>query len=144
MAAAETLVEVIGATTSGLFGTTPSDVQKAFASLATVKQFGTFAKGFFARFTNKCLGYFLGRTLSDHVGEGRRFRTLTQQGEFSKALDTHCKEAARIVEAYAGEWFSKTNWEKGGISRAEATKFVDYAMKKAVAELKQGARADAE
>jgi hypothetical protein len=144
MAAAETLVEVIGAKTNGLFGTTPSDVQKAFASLATVKQFGTFTKGFFARFTNKCLGYFLSRTLSDHVGEGRRFRTLTQQGEFSKALDTHCKEAARIVEAYAGEWFSKTNWEKGGISRAEATKFVGYAMTKAVAELKQGARADAE
>jgi hypothetical protein len=37
MAAAETLIEVIGARTSGLFGAAPSDVQKAFATLATVK-----------------------------------------------------------------------------------------------------------
>jgi hypothetical protein len=144
MAAAEVLTQVVGANVNGLFGTTPGDVQTAFSKLATVRRFSTFAKNFFARFTNKCLGYFLSRTLSDHVGADRRFTTLAQQAEFSKALETHCKEAAHIVEEYSGEWFSKTNWEKGGISRADATKFVGYAMKKMVAELRQGARPDAQ
>ena len=44
-------------------------------------------RDFFSRLTNKCLDYFLSRALSYHVGEGRRFTTLAQQAEFSKALD---------------------------------------------------------
>jgi hypothetical protein len=144
MAAAEVLTEVIGARTRGLFGTSPADVQKALADLATVKQFGTVARGFFARFTNKCLGYFLSRVLADQVGEGRRFATLAQQAEFSKALKSHCNEAAVIVERFSGEWFSKANWVEGGISRKAAAAFTAVAMRKLVEELTQGARPDGE
>jgi hypothetical protein len=90
MAAAETLTEVIGQRTHSLFGTTPDDVQQAFSKLATNKQFSTFAKDFFARFTNKCMNYFLSRALPHNVGEGQRFTTLSQQAEFTKALETHC------------------------------------------------------
>jgi hypothetical protein len=143
MAAAETLTEVIGQRTKSLFGTTPDDVQQAFSKLATNKQFSIFAKDFFARFTDKCMNYFLSRALSHHVGEGQRFTTLSQQAEFTKALESHCREAARIVEEYSGGWVSKKNWETGGaITREDIAAFTGYAMKKLVDELKQGARSD--
>jgi len=143
MAAAETLTEVIGGRTRSLFEVTPEEVRQAFAQLATVKQFSRFAKDFFARFTNKCLAYFLSRALPLHVGEGRRFATLAEQAEFSEALRIHCREAAKIVERYAGEWFSKTRWEQQGIPREAARRFTSRAMGKLLDELKQGARPDA-
>ncbi|MBN2291557.1 MAG: hypothetical protein JXM70_03970 [Pirellulales bacterium] len=142
MAASETMLRLVGGRTQSLFGTTPEDVRDAFSGLATNKQFSTFARDFFSRLTNKCLDYFVSRAVSYHVGEGRRFRTLAQQGEFAKALNTHCREASRIVEEFSGGWFSKTNWEKGGISRQEAAGFTHVAMSKVVAELKEGAQAD--
>jgi len=142
MAASETMAEIIGSRTQSLFGTTPDDVKNAFSKLATNKQFSTFARDFFSRLTNKCLDYFVSRAVAHHVGEGRRFRTLAQQGEFTKALGTHSREASRIVEDFSGGWFSKTNWEKKGISRQDAAGFAHVAMKKIVAELKEGARTD--
>jgi hypothetical protein len=142
MAASETMAEIIGSRTQSLFGTTPDDVKNAFSKLATNKQFSIFARDFFSRLTNKCLDYFVSRAVAHHVGEGRRFRTLAQQGEFTKALGTHSREASRIVEDFSGGWFSKTNWEKKGISRQDAAGFAHVAMKKIVAELKEGARTD--
>ena len=144
MAAAETLTRVIGARTQSLFGIAPEDVKNAFSRLGTNRQFSIFARDFFSRLTNKCLAYFLSCTLSCHVGEGRRFATLAQQAEFTKALETHCKEASRIVETFSGGWFSKTNWEQGGISRDKAAGFAHVAMNKLVAELKEGAHSDVE
>jgi len=82
--------------------------------------------------------------MSCHVGEGRRFETTAKQSEFSKALETHCYEASKIVEQFSGEWYSKTNWQKGGVSREDAGNFAYGAMRKLVAELKEGARSDAE
>jgi hypothetical protein len=143
-AAVEALAKVIGAQTTGLFQTTPEQVRSAFAELATVKRFGAFARTFFARLTTKILDYFLSRVLSHDLGEGRRFTTLSQQAEFTQALEIHCKEASLIVEKFAGEWLSKTNWEKGGIPRTAAGGFAGYAFTKLVDELKEGARSDAD
>lgn len=145
MAASETIAKYVGSRAQGgLFGLSASDVQAAFASLATVKQFSAFAKHFFSRVTNRCLNYYLSRAMSYHLGEGRRFATLSQQGEFTNALALHCHQASVIVERFSGEWFSKTNWEKSGIPREEAAKFTHVAMGKLVAELKAGARSDAQ
>lgn len=141
MAVVETIMEVVGARVQNLFGTTPGDVHRAFHELATVKNFGLFAKDFFGRFTYKCVSYFLSKALSHHVGEGQRFATLKQQAEFSEAMATHCKEAAKIVQDYAGDWFSKHNWETdGNITRKDIADFTSYAMWKLTQELKQGAR----
>lgn len=140
MAASETMAQFIGSQIQGLFETTADDVKNAFSNLATNKQFSIFARDFFARLTNKLLDYFVSRAVANHVGEGRRFRTLAQQGEFSKALGRHSREASRIVEEFSGGWFSKTNWEKKGISRQDAAGFAHVAMKKILTELKEGAR----
>lgn len=140
MAAAETIARELGTRTSSLFGTQPQDVQRALRGLATNKSFSEFSKQFFARITNRCLEYFLSRAVSHHIGEGQRFSTLAQQSEFSRALEQHCREASKIVEVFSGGWFSKTNWEKGGISRDDARGFAHIAMRKLVDELKAGAR----
>jgi hypothetical protein len=142
MAATETMSQIIGSRTQSLFGTTSDDVKNAFSKVATNKQFSIFARDFFARLTNKCLDYFVSKAVSHHLGEGKRFRTLAQQGEFIKALGTHSREASKIIEEFSGGWFSKTNWEKKGISRKDAAGFTHVAMKKIVAELKEGAQTD--
>ncbi len=144
MAAAETLSRVIGERTQSLFGTTAEDVRRELAQLATSRQFSVFTRLFFARLTERYLDYFLSRALALHVGEGKRFATLAQQAEFSAALRLHCQEGSKIVEEFAGGWFSKTNWEKGGISRREASGFAHVAMQKIATELKQGARPNGE
>ncbi|MCC7066290.1 MAG: hypothetical protein IT456_26080 [Planctomycetes bacterium] len=140
MAANETLCRVLGERTQSLFGTDPSAVQREMGKLGTHRQFSIFCHQFFARLTERYLNYFLSRTLPQNIGEGRRFTTLAQQAEFSKALGTHCDQATRIMQEFSGSWFSKTNWETGGITRKQTSGFVHIAMKKIVGELKEGAR----
>jgi len=76
------------------------------------------------------------------AGGARRFSTISQADVFRRALTTHCHEASMIVEQFSGEWFSKTNYQQGGISREDASNFSYGAMCKLAAELKEGARED--
>jgi hypothetical protein len=140
MAAAETVAGHVGGLTANLFGASPDDVRRAFAGLDTVAKFGEFYRHYFARYTFKCLDYYLSRTLSAQVGAGRRFNTLAQQAAFASALETHCREAAAVVERFAGEWRAKTDREKGTITRTDAAVFLHGAMKKLLAALKAGGR----
>jgi len=84
----------------------------------------------------------LSRELSDHVGPGRRFASLDDHQAFRSALDQHCFEAARIVEEFAGGWFSKTHYETG-ITPDKARGFVFVALKKIGRELRRRRKADA-
>jgi len=137
MAAAETLTKLLGERSRSLFGTSPGDVQRELAGLATTKQFGTLARDFFAGLTRRYLTFFLSRELSNHVGGERRFASTSDHAEFNAALDLHCRQASRIVEEFAGSWFSKTNWEQG-ITPENVRGFAWVALKKLRAELKKG------
>src|SRR5262249_17860026 len=129
-----------GRLTGRLFEAAPEDVRREFARLRTGKQFGVFARDFFARFTYRVLNFFLSKALPEEVGDGKRFRTLAQQAEFTKALEPHCREAAAILESYSGDWLMKHNWEeRGEITRDMAAAFTGYAMTKLTAELRQRA-----
>lgn len=141
MAATETISKVVGERAPSLFAAGPEDVRSALAALGTTTRFSGFARQFFARLTNRCLDYFLSRALAHHTGGDRRFATLAQQARFGEALSLHCREASRIVEEFSGGWFSKTNWERGGITRKEAGGFAHVAMLKLSSELRAGARA---
>jgi hypothetical protein len=138
-AAAETLVRVVGGACDGLFETGPAEVRHALGQLDTVARFGSFAREFVARLTFKCLDYYLSRVMTNHTGEGGRFATLAQQAEFTDALETHCREAAVIVERFAGEWRSKEQWEAGDVTREAATRFIGGAVNKLIDELRKGA-----
>ena len=139
-ALAETLSKRVATDLPSLFSPSPGDVRKAFHDYHTVKNFSSLARDFFARLTDRYLGYFLSKTLGNHVGEGRRFATLSQVACFRDALRTHCHEAAKIVEAFSGDWFSKTNWQQQGAPMSEVSKFAFGAMTKLTAELKEGAK----
>jgi hypothetical protein len=137
MAAAETLTSVLGQRTQSLFGTSAEDVQRELARLATKKQFGDLARDFFASVTRRYLGFYLSRELSNHVGGDRRFANISEHTDFNSALELHCRQASKIVEDFAGSWFSKTNWEEG-ITPDHAKRFAWVALKKLRAELKRG------
>lgn len=137
MAAAEALTSLTTNKTNSLFGTTPEDVQRAFRSFSSTTQFSSLAREFFSRLSNKYLGYFLSRTLSNYVGGNGRFKNLEKHTEFNAALAHHCRQATRIIEKFSGEWFSKNTY-KGGITPEKAAGFVFVALKKIRSELSKG------
>lgn len=137
LAAVESLTKLAGEKTRSLFGATPEGVQRAFRSFSTTKEFGTLGRDFFSRFLGRYLTYFLSRELSNHVGRGQRFANIQEHSAFNQALDLYCRQAARIVEEFAGGWFSKTHYE-GGIDLRKAGDFAFVALKKIRSELAKG------
>lgn len=132
MGAAESLTTTLGHRTESLFGTSPEDVQRELAKLATRKNFSALAREFFSRLSERYLTYFLSRQLSN------QFRNVDESRQFREALSLHCKQASKIVEEFAGGWYSKANFE-GGITPADAASFVYVALKKLRSELDKGA-----
>lgn len=144
MAATETITAFVGRETQSLFGTTTEDIRSAFRQLATNKQFGLLSREFFSRFTQRYLSYFLSRELSNHVGSGKRFSSISDHTEFKRALEGHCHQAAEIVEKFSGGWFSKTNYFEGQISQEKTAGYVYVALKKLRAELTKRGETDNE
>lgn len=143
VATVEILTQVVGARAGNLFGTTPDEVRRALAELATVKQFGLFAKQYFSRFAFKWLNYVLSMTLPLHVGAGRRFRTVADQARFTDALETHCREATIVLLKYSGQWASKERLRLvGDVTRERTQRFLGGAMAKLLEELRHREAAD--
>jgi hypothetical protein len=130
MGAAETLTSVLRERTATLFES--QDVQQALGRLATPRQFSRLARDFFSRLTERYLTYFLSRELSIQLGG------VSANREFRQALSLHCRQASKIVEQFAQEWFSKANYQ-GGITPRKAAGFIGHAVEKLRAELQQGA-----
>ena len=138
MGAAESLAADIGARSQSLFGTTPEDVQRSLARLVRPKQFSILARDFFARLTERYLGYFLSRELSKHIGHEQRFPDLAARGAFNEALSLHCRQASRIIREFSEHWFSKTAFESG-ITPENAAGFIHVALRKIQDEVAKGA-----
>jgi hypothetical protein len=137
LSAVESLQAVARCSLDDLFGTngdSPDRTREVLAGLATVKQFGILAQDFFARLLRRHLAYYLSRQLPKHVGVAERFPTLREHSDFDDALELHCREAARIVTRFAGEWHSKNTFE-GGITQKKAGGFIHVAMEKLRKEL---------
>ncbi|MGI8960597.1 MAG: hypothetical protein ACR2IV_12690 [Bryobacteraceae bacterium] len=132
MGAAESLATVLAERTASLFGSTAEDVRRELSRLGTPGNFSLLARDFFARLAERYLTYFLSRELSNQLG------TIDANRQFREALSIHCRQASRIVEKFAADWFSKANY-KGGITPRKVAWFIGYAMTKLGAELKQGA-----
>ena len=132
MGAAESLASLLRERTTSMFGTTPDMVRNELAALATKKQFSTLARDFFGRLTERYLAYFLSRRTSS------QFRSVPDNREFREALSLHCRQASKIVEEFAGSWYSKANYE-GGITSRKAANFVHVALTKLRKELEKGA-----
>jgi hypothetical protein len=140
LAATEALTGLLAERSSNLFETTPAEVRRAARSLSTQTGFAKLAHEFFARLTRRFLTYHLDRDLGLHVGGNGVFDTPKAHDEFVGRLSVHCREVAEITRRYAGEWYSKHNFQ-GGITEPKAGKFVSHCLQKLQKELEsRGAR----
>jgi hypothetical protein len=142
LAAVESLTATVGPTLPSLFGQTPEEVQRAFGLFSGGDRFSTLAREFFSRLTQRCLDYYLSRELNNHIGLGARFRDDQARSEFDGALDRHCREASRIVEAFAGGWYGKNVYQGDGLTPDDIRKFAPVAFRKIRAELRKRRDAD--
>jgi hypothetical protein len=129
LSAVETLMELGRRRTPSLIGSAADDTRDTLREHSTSNRFGILAHEFFARFMNRFLAYHLSRELSRHVGPGQRFSDIAQHNAFNDALDLHCRQAARIVQEFAGDWYGKANYE-AGITLRKAKGFVRHALEK--------------
>ncbi len=133
--AGEALLNLAGLQTANLFSGSRADAKAAIRSLSTQKGFGKLGQKFFGRFVARFLNFYLSRATAATLGSAR-VQNLGDIAEFNKALELHCQESARIVKDFCGDWYSKTEYEKG-IELSDASKFVAVAVKKLGKELKQ-------
>jgi hypothetical protein len=129
LAAVESLTAQLTARSASLFDTTPAEVRAAAKGLSTPTGFSNLAHDFFARFTRRFLMYHLSRELSNHVGGNGCFADPDAHSAFVNELGVHCREVAAIARKYAGDWYSKANFE-GGITPAKARRFTNHVLKK--------------
>ncbi|MBO6716750.1 MAG: hypothetical protein JJ913_02200 [Rhizobiaceae bacterium] len=134
-AVVQSLASVVGRELPQLFGSTAEDVRSALGRFAGKDSFGRLARDFLATLTLKHLDYYLSRAMPDFVGTASRFDDVADPTRFNEALELHCREASRIVEDFAGTWFSKTQYETG-ITPEKARGFALVALRKIGAELK--------
>jgi hypothetical protein len=131
--AGEAISSLAGSRTVSLFGASSADVQNAIRSLSTKKGFGELGQRFFGRFVSRFLNFYLSRVTAATLG-GPRLRNLGDIAHFNDALGTHCDQSARIVRDFCGEWYSKTEYQKG-IDLENTSRFVAVAFKKLRSEL---------
>ena len=99
-----------------LFGPTPEEVRREIGRCASGDRFAALAREFFARLTQRSLDYYLSRELANHTGNGQRFADDAARARFDEALWRHCREASRIVEAFAGGWYGRNVYQRDGLS----------------------------
>jgi hypothetical protein len=142
MAAVESLAALVGPNLPSLFEPSAAEVQREIGRFAGGERFSALAREFFARLTQRSLDYYLSRELSSHIGPGERFGDDMERSQFDAALGRHCREASRIVEAFAGGWYGKNIYQGTGLTPEAVRRFAPVAFKKIRAELRK--RRDAE
>lgn len=127
----DALTETVASSGPTLFGSTFEDTQRAFRTFSTRDRFGELARRFFAAFMRRTLRTFVERELANHVGSGRALNSAQAASDFGAALDRHVWQTSRIVEDFAGGWYSKRNWETTGqVSGQDAQAFSAVALRK--------------
>ena len=132
----------IGDALPGLFEATPADVQSAARRLSWQSGISDLARSFFGRLLSDSLSTWLSRTLSTHVGEGRRFINSSDRADFERALEQYTREATRMIKEFAPGWYGKRLHMDGQITTETATVFGAVAFKKITEELRRKRDAD--
>ena len=132
------LTDTVAQQGPSFFGSSLDDLQNAFRAYSTQAQFGRLAHRFFGDFFARLLNSYVNRELSNHVGTSPGLSNLNQSRQFLEALDLHARQSSRIVEDFAGGWYSRHNWEsQGAVNRDETQRFMAYALRKLRSDLKQ-------
>lgn len=138
----QALTDTVAREGASLFDGDAADVQRAFRAYSTRASYGVLARRFFAAFASRALASFVDRELANHYGSNTPPGSRESAIEFRRELDRHVWQTARIVEDFAGDWYSKHNWEsKGRISPEETQRFLAIALRKLRRELQSEAEA---
>lgn len=132
-AAGEALTSLANPKANTLFGENEETVKSALREFSTTKGFGQLGQKFFGLFMSRFLNFYLSRITASCMG-GEKLQQLGDLSQFNGALRQHCEESARIVKDFAGEWYSKTEYQKG-IDKKNTSGFLAVALKKLQAEL---------
>ena len=131
--AGEALLSLLGTRTVSLFGGSIADVRNAVRSFSTTKGFGQLGQRFFGRFIARFLNFYLSRVTAATLGSPR-LRDVGDVVQFNEVLRAHCDQSALIVRDFCGEWYSKTEYQKG-IDLRNTSRFLAVAVKKVRSEL---------
>lgn len=118
-----------------LFGQGAEELQHAVRAFSTKQGFAELGQEFFSSFMTRFLNFYLSRATAAQAG-GEMLQQVGDISEFNSALSKHCRQTARIVHDYCGEWYSKTEFTQG-ISLDNTSRFMAIAVKKLQSELRQ-------
>lgn len=128
----ESLTQTVASQTGSLFLSGLDDAREAYRQFSSQRGFANLAHLFFARLLSRSLRYFTDHEAANHLGGDGRLRTEADLRRFNEDVDRYAAEAARIVEDFAGSWYSKRRW-LGGVDQTEGVAAV--AMRKIADEL---------
>jgi hypothetical protein len=118
-----------------LFGSDLEQVKIAIKDLSTKKGFSVLGQKFFGLFMAQFLNFYLSRITATAIN-GAVIQQIGDISHFNETLRIHCEQSARVVYDFCGEWYSKTEFQKG-IDLNNTSGFIAVAIKKLQAELNQ-------
>lgn len=134
LALREVLTETIGKRCSSLFDTTLEDIRLACFNYSSPDKFAKLSRLYFSNVLNRCLQFFVSKESANKLGHSRKFDDIFELSDFNKSLQSYCFQSAKIVEKFAGGWYSKHLW-LDKLSENDAKGFVFIAMDKLRAEI---------
>jgi hypothetical protein len=134
-AAGEAIARLAEAKANTLFGSGSEEVQDALRELSTKAGFARLGQRFFGGFMARFLNFYLSRITAGQVG-GPSLRQVGDLTRLNEALVKHCHQSALIVRDFCGDWYSKTEFQKG-IDLDNTSSFMAVALKKLKAELQK-------
>jgi len=129
LALREVFTETIGQRCRSLFGTTLEDIRLACRNYSSADRFAKLSRLFFSKVLNRCLQFFVSKETANNIGRGRKFEDIFELSGFNIALKSYCFQSAKIIEKFAGGWYSKHVW-LDKLSENDAKWFVLIAMDK--------------
>ena len=134
-AAGEAIAVLAGPNARTLFGSGAAELQDAMRRLSTRAGFARLGQRFFGCFMARFLNFYLSRVTAGQVGRAN-LSDISDLSRFNGALATHCYQSAGIVHDFCGEWYSKTEWERG-IDEQNSSGCVAVALRKLRDELQK-------
>jgi hypothetical protein len=117
-----------------LFGSGREELQQAVQKLSTKSGFCDLGQRFFGNFTARFLDFYASKIIPQQAGQPG-FQAAGDFNDFKQSLFDPCHQSAKIVHDFCGQWYSKTEWEKG-IDLNNTAGLVAHAIDKIRDELK--------
>jgi hypothetical protein len=125
--------EIVAEESQSLFGSTVETAQQAIRHYSTKQNVAGLGRRFFSEFAFRILSRALERELASSVAAGGRFEHEGQLSNFRDRLKSYCWDISKLVEDFAGGWYSKHAWMED-ITEEQTKKFTAYAVEKLLSE----------